>query len=190
MSLEEDERATDYKSLEDVLDEAYAQASTGKGAERHGGGLAFELQPMQVISELLGSSDGLAFQAIKKIREGLTLDTPERQVAEMLGAINYCAGIVIYIRRHHVHEDNATVPVVVTLDRRATPRTNAMYRVGQHIIPNDMMGTPEHVVWAIARVDGTCDGWKYLCKAPGYGSLCVPEANIILTDRPVSSTHG
>lgn len=61
-----------YTSLRSVLDEAYAQAATGKGKERHAGGQPFEDQPMQVISDMLGSNDGMAYQAIKKIREGLS----------------------------------------------------------------------------------------------------------------------
>ena len=88
-----------YTSLRAVLDEAYAQAATGKGKERHAGGQPFEQQPMQVISDMLGSNDGMAYQAIKKIREGLAMPDPDRTVRELLGAIVYVAGIVVRVQR-------------------------------------------------------------------------------------------
>lgn len=87
----------DYKSLCDVLADAYEQASSGKGKERHAGnGLAFTEQPMQTISKLLNTTDGLAFQAIKKITEAKGMVTFEQKERELLGAINYIAGIIIY----------------------------------------------------------------------------------------------
>lgn len=91
------ELAEGYERLADVLRRAYRQAAFGKGRERHANDLPFHCQPMQVISKLIGSEAGMAFQAIKKINEALRLPTPERQVAELLGAINYIAGVVIYI---------------------------------------------------------------------------------------------
>lgn len=94
-----------YESLAAVLRAAYDQAATGKGAERHGNGLAFEDQPMQQISWLLGSADGMAFQVCKKVAEGLKLPTLERQEREILGAINYLAGIVIFLRARSGVED-------------------------------------------------------------------------------------
>lgn len=87
-----------YESLAEVLEMAFAQAAYGKGADRHAGGQPFDEQPMQQISELLGGVDGMAFQAIKKIREARGLQTEEAQIRELLGAINYCAGIVIFIQ--------------------------------------------------------------------------------------------
>ena len=86
-----------YASLENVLHRALEQASAGKGAERHASGQAFEDQPMQTISRLVGSHHGLLYQAIKKAQESARLPTAERQVAELLGAINYLAGAVIYL---------------------------------------------------------------------------------------------
>lgn len=94
-----------YQSLRRVLDMAYAQAAEGKGAERHAGGLPFEEQPMQTISRLLRSERGMAFQAIKKIQEGLNLPTTDRKVHELLGAINYLAGIVIYLETQEQSSD-------------------------------------------------------------------------------------
>lgn len=86
-----------YEKLAGVLRRAYAQAAAGKGKERHAGSRPYHEQPMQQVSQLLGSERGMAFQAIKKIREGLGLSGVDRKVSEILGAINYLAGIVIYL---------------------------------------------------------------------------------------------
>jgi len=90
----------DYDRLDAVLKRAYDQAAIGKGAERHAQGKPFHEQPMQVISDLIDSPNGMRYQAIKKIQESARLPTSERQVHELLGAINYLAGLVIYIERH------------------------------------------------------------------------------------------
>lgn len=90
-----------YRVLKDVLDAAFHQASEGKGAERHGqdGSLDFMEQPMMAISALLNTDGGLAYQAIKKITEARGLPTFERQERELLGAINYIAGMIMHLRR-------------------------------------------------------------------------------------------
>lgn len=85
----------DYQSLANVLQRAYDQAAHGKGKERHAQNLPFTQQPMQSISRLLGSHDGLLYQAVKKIQESQRLD-PDAAIRELLGAINYIAGAVIY----------------------------------------------------------------------------------------------
>lgn len=87
-----------YEQLQDVLQSAMDQASMGKGAERHANDLPFHEQPMQSVSDMLDSDAGLAFQAIKKIREGRCLPHDARE-RELLGAINYIAGMVIFHRR-------------------------------------------------------------------------------------------
>lgn len=92
------ERVHGYESLEIVLYEAYQQAATGKGAARHGRGAAFDAQPTQTISALLGTDGGLAFQAMKKINEGMRLD-PAAKKKELLGAINYIASIIIFMNK-------------------------------------------------------------------------------------------
>lgn len=93
-----DRTSVDYQSLRAVLDAAYYQAAHGKGKERHARGNPFEAQHMQTISRLLDSDRGMAFQAIKKLTEGLDLAAPEAREKELLGAINYIAGIVVYYR--------------------------------------------------------------------------------------------
>ena len=85
-----------YATLANVLQRAYEQASVGKGAVRHAQGKPFESQPMLTLSEFLGTNDGLLFQAIKKVQESKRLP-PQAAVFELLGAINYLAGAVIYI---------------------------------------------------------------------------------------------
>lgn len=89
----------DYACLKDVLNAAYKQASEGKGAERHACSRAFDEQPMQLISELLDSDAGMAFQAIKKIQEARRMDSFERYERELLGAINYIAGMIIHKKK-------------------------------------------------------------------------------------------
>lgn len=86
-----------YEQLESILNEALEQAAAGKGKERHANERAFEDQPMQLISKLLGDNHGLAFQAIKKVQESLRLPD-DRAERELLGAINYIAGMIIFLR--------------------------------------------------------------------------------------------
>lgn len=88
-----------YKELRQILDDAYLQASQGKGRERHANDLSFEHQPMQRISELFDSDRGMAFQVVKKLREGLDFDEYDRFERELLGSIVYLAGIILYRKR-------------------------------------------------------------------------------------------
>jgi uncharacterized protein YutD len=88
--------ASDYESLSEVLDAAYKQASTGKGKERHADDKPFHEQPMQLISQMIGSAEGMRFQVMKKVNEAKGMTTFEQKERELLGAINYIAGIIIY----------------------------------------------------------------------------------------------
>lgn len=98
-----DTQVTDmlYSTLRTVLDAAYDQAANGKGKERHNitGQTPFDRQRMQTVSELVGSPDGMTYQAIKKLTEGLGHPTFELKKRELLGAINYIAGIIIFLER-------------------------------------------------------------------------------------------
>ena len=82
-----------YGSLGLALGEAVAQASRGKGSERHAEkGEPFSDQLIMSIPKRLGPG-GECFclgQALKKICESRRLP-PERARAELLGAINYVA---------------------------------------------------------------------------------------------------
>jgi hypothetical protein len=82
-----------YESLGLALGEAVAQASRGKGADRHAEkGEPFSDQLIMSIPKRLGPG-GECFclgQALKKICESRRLP-PDRARAELLGAINYVA---------------------------------------------------------------------------------------------------
>lgn len=82
-----------YESLGLALGEAVAQASRGKGADRHAEkGEKFSDQLIMSIPKRLGPG-GECFclgQALKKICESRRLQ-PDRARAELLGAINYVA---------------------------------------------------------------------------------------------------
>lgn len=85
-----------YERLAAVLSGAYAQASAGKGKERHANGKPFHEQPMQDLIRLNGVGFATG-QAAKKAGEslGFPADQVQRKVAEIYGAIVYLAGAVI-----------------------------------------------------------------------------------------------
>ncbi|WP_295541046.1 hypothetical protein [uncultured Pseudacidovorax sp.] len=91
---------TGYERLYLVLSQAYDQAANGKGKERHANGLPFEQQPMQVIAR----SHGIGFitgQAAKKLEEAVGMlgrGQTDAAMKEMLGAIVYTAGAVIFVQ--------------------------------------------------------------------------------------------
>ena len=103
-----------FESLFSILKEAHDQAAFGKGQERHGQGLPYGAQPMQTISFIMRGSQGILWQAIKKIQEAngklddarLNGDPEMIKLAkrfarrELLGAINYVAGALIYEDAH------------------------------------------------------------------------------------------
>lgn len=93
-----------YGYLEAVLDAALHQAAAGKGKERHACDRPFEAQPMQTISDLLQTTDGMAYQAIKKIQESTRM-TPDAAIRELLGSINYTAGIIVKMLRDREASD-------------------------------------------------------------------------------------
>lgn len=110
--------APGYGALENVLSRAYNQAASGKGNERHAAGEPFDQQPMQTISALVGGDGGLLFQAIKKIHESQRLNHAAG-IAELLGAINYLAGAIIY---REAQADMKIAKVEEPLLRRASDR--------------------------------------------------------------------
>jgi len=89
-----------YEPLAEVLSDALAHASKGKGDERHANGKPFLQQPMLEIGRMVGP--GFCFgQAMKKIQEAggmLARGERDRAIAELWGAINYTAGSVLLIR--------------------------------------------------------------------------------------------
>jgi hypothetical protein len=84
-----------YEYLQEVLEAAYHQASAGKGKERHANDSPFHEQRMLAINNLLGSDDGMAYQAMKKLTEGLQFTNAAQMEKELLGAIVYIAGILV-----------------------------------------------------------------------------------------------
>ena len=84
----------EYKTLKRIQEEAFKQASEGKGKDRHANDLPFEKQPMMTITRAVGVGFPLG-QAMKKIQESMGLPYP-RNKAELLGAINYISGGVLY----------------------------------------------------------------------------------------------
>lgn len=89
----------DYSPLASVLDRALAQASSGKGKERHANGKDFLDQPIMEIGRMVGVGYQTG-QAMKKAQEAtgmLQRNEPDRAVAELLGAINYLAAAVLLI---------------------------------------------------------------------------------------------
>lgn len=93
----------DYVELKRVLKEAYNQAASGKGKERHACDKPFVNQPILEIARMVG--DGyLLGQAMKKTQESQRLPTTQAKVKELLGAINYLAAAVIYHQEKEVGE--------------------------------------------------------------------------------------
>lgn len=84
-----------HTSLRNVLDAAFAQAATGKGAERHANGEDWTKQPIFTIAQQVG--DGFnAGQVIKKVQEAQQMAARgefQRAQHEVLGAIVYAASL-------------------------------------------------------------------------------------------------
>lgn len=89
--------AEGYERLHAVYRDAHDHAAYTKGKERHANDLPFHEQRMQTISQGLNSPDGMAYQVIKKLQEGLQMKDAGARRRELLGAANYLAGIVIFL---------------------------------------------------------------------------------------------
>lgn len=100
---------TGYEALAAILQRAMDQASKGKGAARHAtNGAPFDQQPMQRLCESYGVGFALG-QAAKKTEESQILP-PGADVAELLGAINYLAGAILFIERSRAQAANENTP--------------------------------------------------------------------------------
>lgn len=94
-----DDKTTDYDhytTLRDILDEAYDQAATGKGKERHANDRPWSAQPIAEIGRMVGVGFNLG-QAMKKLQEASRMEG-ETAVRELLGAIVYAASAIMLIR--------------------------------------------------------------------------------------------
>jgi hypothetical protein len=83
---------------------AFAQASQGKGKERHANGREFDRQPIMELARMhgLGYPTG---QAAKKLQEAhtlLRLRGKEAAIQEILGAINYAAAAALLIEEMEI----------------------------------------------------------------------------------------
>ena len=108
MQLAVTKSGPDYSTLRTILDAAFNHAATGKGKERHARDLPFDKQPMLETTRLVGPGFPLG-QAIKKAGEAAgMIERGELGAAEAecLGAINYLAGAVAWMR-----EQRAALPV-------------------------------------------------------------------------------
>jgi hypothetical protein len=89
-----------YTTLRTILDAAFDHAAIGKGKERHARDLPFDDQPIMQTTRLVGVGFPLG-QAIKKAGEAAGMIEREElnaAEAECLGAINYLAGAVAWMR--------------------------------------------------------------------------------------------
>ena len=90
---------TMYAPLKEALKAAYAQASAGKGKDRHANGKSFLEQPIMEIGRMVGVGYQTG-QAMKKAQEAggmASRQQYEAARAELLGAINYLAAAYILI---------------------------------------------------------------------------------------------
>jgi hypothetical protein len=88
-----------YRDLQRVLDDAFEQAASGKGKERHANGKPFTEQPIMEIARMVGLP-GHLFQICKKVQEAggmASRGTREAAKRELLGAIVYCAAAVLLL---------------------------------------------------------------------------------------------
>jgi hypothetical protein len=101
-----------YTTLRTILDAAFNHAAIGKGKERHARDLPFDKQPMLETTRLVGPGFPLG-QAIKKAGEAAGMierDEYDAAIAECLGAINYLAGAVAWVREQKNEKGNKTTP--------------------------------------------------------------------------------
>lgn len=92
--------APEYAPLAAILQEAYDQAASGKGRERHANDRPFIAQPILQIGRMCGPGFDTG-QSIKKQQEAMGMlarGEDDAAIRELLGAINYAAAAVILIR--------------------------------------------------------------------------------------------
>lgn len=177
-----------YEKLVDVLRMAHDHAAKGKGLERHANELPFEQQRMLSITRQLKSPRGLAYQVIKKITEGLDLPTHKQQIAELLGAINYAAGIVIYLNEQ---EAAKPVPAEQATDTAApAPEPKNAYEE----LAEAFAGTEYHSLFGTTSREraerlGLSDLAGLLSGKCVCGYCDDAESSKVLTDHGKLSTH-
>lgn len=99
-----------YESLAVVLNLALEQAQSEKGSERHtrNGKEANFTDQYMIRGSRIHGMNGPLFQAGKKIEEVYSLPTKEAKIEELLGAINYIAGAVMWLQKEQELVPNDT----------------------------------------------------------------------------------
>lgn len=103
--------AEGYELLANILTDAFEQASTGKGKERHGRGLPWHEQAIITLGRQYGPN-GTGFQAAKKIGEAMgMIERGDFEAAEreILGTIVYAAATVALVREKATQIATVTV---------------------------------------------------------------------------------
>lgn len=96
-----------YHCLADVLASALFQSAVGKGQDRHANDLPFDKQRMQSIADGQGHIGGMIYQVCKKAEEAEGMRSRPQQVHELLGAIVYAAGAIVWLDRHPLPDSDA-----------------------------------------------------------------------------------
>jgi len=103
----------DYWELRQVLDDAFADATSGKGQDRHSdGGKPFQHQTIMQELRALGTNAGHIFQTRKKVLEAhqkWQSKGAEWAYQEVLGAIVYLAVAASWWRRKFKTEEQSAV---------------------------------------------------------------------------------
>jgi hypothetical protein len=147
-----------YETLAAVLQEAFDQAATGKGAERHANALPFHEQPMQQIARRRGLGFLLG-QVDKKTEEAQgMLERGERAAwrREILGAINYLAGALIYTDGLSESGGAKETDGPVWFEEYSTPMP------GREVVVWSRNGRKVCVEWGANCVLETGDRWRYV----------------------------
>lgn len=147
-----------YEKLVAVFQAAHDQAAHGKGKERHANGLPFHEQRMQSISKLLDSPDGMAYQVVKKMTEGLQFEDHQQREKELLGAINYLAGIVIFFREAG---EGSIVPAEGNWPESAEARSLQIMQNGNDGAPYEKFIKGSIVMYKGDDCDGFTGGLSY-----------------------------
>lgn len=174
----------DYESLRQVLVDALKQAAVGKGHERHARGNPFEKQHMQTISQLLATDRGMAFQAIKKLTEGLDMADAGARERELLGAINYIAGIVLYHRLGYALKGDAMLAV-----ESQGPEVDAITQHYADSRRGDRRYTPARIAWELERT-AMGDGHYGNALRVAKDLECVDAVERSLLDRWATGKQG
>jgi len=133
-NLKDIDEKNSYYELAAVLNDAFIQASCGKGNIRHAYGN--EQYEDQLICEmdrrLNGSAVGPRYQAVKKIYESARME-PDKAIHELLGAINYIAAAIILLKEQR----QVTYPLRVEEEYPKTAAGNDTVKVVSSWSPQD-----------------------------------------------------